>query len=161
MAPMEILVALLMIVGVIGIVVPVLPGLLLVFASVLAWAVWSGSSSGWVVFAVAAVIYLVGMALQWWIPGQRMRRAGVKTSTLLVGVACAIVMAFVIPVIGLFVGFPLGIFLVSMARSRDLSMAVQATSHALRAVGLNILIELCASFAIIAVWAISVLWIVD
>ena len=156
---MEIVVALMMVVGVVGIVVPVLPGLLLVVAGVVLWALEERSTTGWVVLGVGAVVYLAGLVLQWLVPGRRMKRAGVRTSTLLAGVVTAIVAAFVIPVVGLFVGFPLGIFLVSLARTRDHKEALRATGHALRAVGTNILIELVTAFTIIAVWAVTVLFL--
>ena len=104
-------------------------------------------------------VYLCGSLMQWLVPGKRMRQAGVRTSTLLAGVVAAIAMAFVIPVIGLFVGFPLGIFLVSLARKRDGAEAWAATKHALRAVGTNILIELLTAFAIIAAWAVTIIFL--
>lgn len=152
MEPVEILILLLMALGVLGIVVPVLPGLLVVLLGVLLYALGEQSRLGWGLFAVAAVVYLAGVVMQWAVPGQRMRRAGVKTSTLLVGVLCALAMGFVIPVVGLFIGFPLGIFLVSLARTRDRSAAWAATRHALRAVGTNILIELVTAFVIIGAY---------
>ena len=159
MSAMEIVVALLMAVGVVGIVVPVLPGLLLVVAGVVLWALEESSTTGWVVLAAAVGIYLVGLVLQWLVPGRRMKRAGVRTSTLLAGAVTAIVAAFVIPVVGLFVGFPLGIFLVSLARTRDSKEAWRATGHALRAVGTNILLELATAFTIIALWAVAVFFL--
>lgn len=154
---MEIVVALLMAVGVVGIVVPVLPGLLLIVGGVLLWALDERSTTGWVLLGVVVALYLAGMVLQWLVPGQRMKRAGVSTSTLVAGVVAAIVGAFVIPVVGLFVGFPVGIFLVSLVRTRDTSEALRATGHALRAVGTNILIELATAFTIIAAWALTVI----
>lgn len=156
---MEIVVALMMVVGVVGIVVPVLPGLLLVVAGVVLWALEERSTTGWVVLGVVAGVYLAGLVLQWLVPGRRMKRAGVQTSTLLAGVVTAIVAAFVIPVMGLFLGFPLGIFLVSLAQTRDHKEALRATGHALRAVGTNILIELVTAFTIIAVWAVTILFV--
>lgn len=159
MSWMEIVVALLMVVGVVGIVVPVLPGLLLVVGAVLLWALEERSTTGWVLLGVVVGVYVVGAVLQWLIPGKRMRRAGVSTSTLLAGVVAAIVGAFVIPVVGLFVGFPVGIFLVSLARTRDRKEAVRATGHALRAVGTNILIELATAFTIIAAWVVTILFV--
>lgn len=154
---MEVVVALLMVVGIVGIVVPVLPGLLLVVAGVVLWTLEERSTTGWVVLAVVLAVYAAGLVLQWLVPGKRMRRAGVATSTLLAGVVAAVVMAFVIPVVGLFVGFPLGIFAVSLVRTRDHRQALHATGHALRAVGTNILIELATAFLIVAVWALSVI----
>lgn len=158
MSWMEIVVALLMVLGLVGIVLPVLPGLLLVVAGVLLWTLEERSTTGWVLLGLVVVLYLLGTLLQWLVPGKRMRRAGVSTGTLLAGVVAAVVGAFVIPVVGLFAGFPLGIFLVSLAHTRDRREAVRATAHALRAVGLNILIELATAFTIIAAWALTVIF---
>ena len=119
MSAVELLVALLMVIGVLGIVLPVLPGLLIVVGGVLLWALDERSTLGWWLLAAAVVLYLAGTVLQWLVPGRRMKAAGVRTSTLLVGVVVAVAMGFVIPVVGLFIGFPLGIFLVSLARTRD------------------------------------------
>ncbi|WP_130013360.1 DUF456 domain-containing protein [Serinicoccus sediminis] len=151
----EVLVLALMLVGVVGIVLPVLPGLLIVLAGSLVWALEERTTLGWVVFGLSALVYLLGVGLQWAVPGQRMRRAGVRTSTLVIGVVCALVLGVVIPVVGLFVGFPLGIFLVSLVRTRDRGEALRATRHALHAVGLNILIELGTAFALIAMFVVA------
>lgn len=159
MQPVEILILVLMAIGVVGIVVPVLPGLLIVLAGTLVWALTEQSTLGWVLFGISAVVVLAGMILQWAIPGQRMRRAGVRTSTLLAGVVCAIALGFVIPVVGLFLGFPLGIFLVSLARTRDRREAWRATTHALRAVGLNILIELATAFVLIGLFVATAVFL--
>lgn len=158
MSPFEVVALLLMLVGLVGIVYPVLPGLLLVLVGVVVWALDARSTTGWVLLAVAVALYLAGVVLQWAVPGQRMKRAGVRTSTLLVGVACAIVGMFVIPVVGLFIGFPVGILLASYLRTRDLAEARRATGHALKAVGTNILIELATAFSIIAAFVVTVLF---
>ncbi|KUG53500.1 hypothetical protein AVL62_01525 [Serinicoccus chungangensis] len=155
MSVAEVLILVLMLIGVVGIVIPVLPGLLVVLAGSLAWALKEQTTLGWVVFGLSALVYLLGVGLQWAVPGQRMRRAGVRTSTLVIGVVCALVLGVLIPVVGLFLGFPLGIFLVSLARTRDRVEALRATRHALHAVGLNILIELATAFTLIAMFVVG------
>jgi uncharacterized protein len=157
MSVLEVGVLVLMAVGLVGIVVPVLPGLLLVDLGVLVWAVDARSTTGWMLLGLVTVLYLAGVVLQWLIPGKRMKRAGVRTSTMLAGVACAVVMMFVIPVVGLFVGFPLGVFLVSLARTRDPAGAARATGQALRAIGTNMLIELGTAGLIIGAYLGTVL----
>lgn len=156
---MEIIVALLMAVGVLGIVIPILPGLLVIVGGALLWALDERSTLAWVFFAIAVAIYLAGMLLQFLIPGKRMRAAGVRTSTLIFGVVTAIAMGFVIPVVGLFLGFPLGIFILSLIRTRDRREAFRATKHALRAVGTNIVIELLTAFTIIAAWTGTIIFL--
>ena len=52
---------LLIVVGLLGIVVPVLPGLVLVLAGVLVWALMEGSALGWGIFAASLVVTVVGL----------------------------------------------------------------------------------------------------
>lgn len=159
MSALEVVALLLMLVGLVGILYPVLPGLLLIVVGVLVWALDARSATGWVLLTLVAAIYVAGAVLQWAIPGKRMKRAGVRTSTLLVGIACAFVGMFLIPVVGLFIGFPVGIMLASFVRTRSWREARHATVHALKAVGVNIAIELATAFTIIGLWAGTVLFL--
>jgi uncharacterized protein len=159
MTAATIVAGLLMLVGLIGIVIPVLPGLPLIWAGVLLWALETQDSAWWT-FGICTVVLAAGILLQYALPGKRMRAAGVRTSTLVVGVLVAIVAAFVIPVVGALAGFPLGIYLVELSRRGGHPQAWAATKQALRAVGYNILIELMAGLLIIAIWLASVLWLV-
>ena len=148
--------ALLVVVGLIGIVVPVLPGLVLVLAGVLVWALVEGSALGWGIFAASLVVTVVGYVLQYTLPGRRMRERGVSSSTLLLAVVFGIVGFFVIPVVGAVVGFVLGIFVVEMGRSRDSAQAWARTKHALVAVLHSMGIELAAGLAVTALFVAGV-----
>ena len=61
MSPTEVLVALAILVGLVGVIVPILPGLVLVLAAILVWAIDEGPATGWTVFAVAAAVLIVGL----------------------------------------------------------------------------------------------------
>ena len=54
MTLLDVLAGLAIAVGLVGIMVPVLPGTVLILGAVLVWAVSLGETAGWVVFAVAA-----------------------------------------------------------------------------------------------------------
>ena len=149
--------ALLIVIGMVGIVVPVIPGLILCLGAVLLWAWDTGGALAWWVFGVSAALYLAGVALQYAVPGRRMRDAGVRRSTLVLAVLAGIVGFFVIPVVGAPVGFVLGIYLVELAHSRDRSTAWTSTKAALRAVVLSMGIELLAAFGIAVTWVVGVL----
>ncbi|SNC60646.1 hypothetical protein SAMN05445756_0321 [Kytococcus aerolatus] len=155
-----VLVGLVMLAGLVGSAFLVLPGLALVWAAALCWALVVQSTAGWVVLAVATVVAAGASALMILVPGRGMKRAGIDNLTLLAGVVGAIVGAFVIPVVGLFVGFVAGIFLMQLTRPRSSGLTPwQATVHALRAVGTNILIELAADLLIIGAWLTSLWWV--
>lgn len=130
-------------VGLAGILVPVLPGSVLILGALLTWAILVGETSGWVVFAVAAAFLVLGTVVKYAVPGRRMKAAGVPTSTMFIGAVAGIVGFFVIPVVGLPVGFVLGIYGAEFQRVGD-TEARRTTVAALKAVGLSILIELTA-----------------
>lgn len=155
MTPTEIIVALVLVVGLVGIVVPVLPGMVLVLGGILLWAVDTESSTGWIVFAVAAIFVALGSVVKYVVPGRRLKTAGVPRSTLVIGGVAGIVGFFVIPVVGLVLGFVLGVY---AAEHRRLGQAAAwpATKHALKAVGLSILIELAAALLAVATWVVGV-----
>lgn len=152
----NVLVAMIMLVGTVGIVVPVLPGLFLVWAATLLWAVEDTSSARWVVLAVATVLYAGGVVARYLLPGRRMKRAGVDSRIVALALVVAVVGFFVIPVIGAAIGFVATIFLLELLTHHDRGLAWRATGHALRAVALNIGIELATAFAIITTWALAV-----
>ena len=154
--PVTLLTGLLMAVGLVGIVVPVLPGLILVWLSTGLWALLYPDNRAWYVFAVAAVIYAAGVTTQYLIPGRRMRSAGVSTWTLVLAVILGIVGFFVIPVVGALVGFVLGVFLVELARTRAGGPAWGATKHAVVAVAQSMGIELVTGLLIAVVWVVGV-----
>jgi hypothetical protein len=144
------LAALMVVVGLLGIVVPVLPGLVLVLGGVFVWALAEGSTLGWAIFAVSAVVTVAGYVLQYTLPGRRMREQGVSSSTMFLALALGIVGFFVIPVVGAVVGFVLGIFVVELGRGRDSGQAWTRTKHALVAVLHSMGIELAAGLVIAA-----------
>jgi uncharacterized protein len=143
--------------GLVGVVVPVLPGSVLVLAGIALWASERSTGAAWVVFACAVGFVLVGAAAKYAVPGRRMRRAGVPTGTLVAGGLLGIVGFFVVPVVGLPLGFVLGIQLAEWRRLGDAAAAWAATRKALRAVGLGILIELGAALLAAATWVVGVL----
>lgn len=155
MSATELVVAVLLVIGLAGIIVPVIPGLLLILGGLLLWAVDLSTSTGWLVFAVAVSFLAAGTVVKYVVPGRRLKTAGVPRSTLMIGGLLGIVGFFVIPVIGLFIGFVVGVY-AAERRRLGAEAAGPATRQALQAVGLSILIELTASLLAVATWAIGV-----
>lgn len=155
MSWVEVLVAVAVVIGVLGTVVPVLPGSITVGIAVLVWAAYVGTSTAWIVFSVAAVILVTGQVLMYLVPGRRLREAGVPGRTLLVGALFGIVGFFVVPVIGLFLGFVLGVYVAEKLRVGG-GAAWPSTKHALRAAGLSMLIELAACLLAASTWVTGV-----
>jgi len=114
-----------------------------------------GEAVGWAVFAVAATFLVVGQAVKYLVPGRRMKSVGVPGSTLLVGGLLGVVGFFVIPVVGLPLGFVAGVYAAELQRVGAQS-ARGTTGHALRAVGLSLAIELAFGMLAALTWAAGV-----
>ncbi|MFL6004335.1 MAG: DUF456 domain-containing protein [Nocardioides sp.] len=146
----EVVVGVAIAVGLIGILVPVLPGSALILVAILLWALELGSATGWGVFAVAAAFLVIGTVVKYVVPGRQLKEAGIPASTQWTGVALAVPGFFVIPVVGAFVGFVAGVYL---AERRRLGPGAGAsTRSALRAVGVSVLIELTAAILAASAW---------
>jgi len=146
---------LIMLVGLIGIVVPVLPGLVLVWVAVVVWAFEAQTPAGWVVLGIATALALSGFVLQYLLPGRRMAAAGVTSSTIVAGLALGVAGFFLIPVVGAFLGFPLGVYLAERVKQGTHAAAWPSTKHALKAIALSMGIELLTGFAIATTWLIG------
>ena len=141
-----------MLVGVVGVVIPVLPGLLLCWAAVLLWALLGDAGGGrWAVLAVATVVAVGGTVVKYLWPGRRLKSTGVPTSSLLAGGVVGVIGFFVVPLVGLVLGFVLGLWLAERARLGP-GEAWQSTRQALAAVGLSMLVEFAAALAIAVIW---------
>lgn len=153
----EILIGLLILVGLVGILVPILPGLLLVMGAVIGWAVWQGGSGAWTVAGVAIVLGVGGTVVSYLVPGRRLRNSGIPTNTLLMAGALAIAGFFIVPIVGGPGGFVLGIYIAEHQRVGP-DQAWPSTKASLRAVGLSIIIELIAGLFIAGIWLAAVLF---
>jgi uncharacterized protein YqgC (DUF456 family) len=151
----ELLVGLVIVVGLIGAVVQVLPGPLLVLGAVVVWAAVEGTGLAWAVAALAAVATLVAGVVKYVIAGRHLKSAGVPNSTLVWGGLAGIVGFFVVPVVGLFLGFVLAVWLVELARLHDRRHAWRATVVALQATGITILVDLAGCLVAAGAWLLA------
>ena len=89
MAPMSVLgtviVGVVILLGVIGAVVQVWPSAPLVGGAILVWAWLTGTTSAWIVFAISALVLVLGALLKYVIPARGMNKAGIPQSTLVWG----------------------------------------------------------------------------
>ncbi len=148
-------------VGVAGTIIPVLPGSILIGASLLAWALWGGAgTTGWVVFGVGLVFVLAGMAASAVLTGRKLKEHSIPSRSVVVGLVLGVAGMFIIPVVGLFVGFAAGLLLSELHRTRVFGTAVASSWAALKATGLGMIVEfglacLAASTWVIGLWVTS------
>lgn len=150
------LAGLVILVGLVGVVVPILPGVILIFGAIAVWTFLTGGATAWTVFAISTLLLVLSGVVKYTWPGRRMKDAGVSNRAVFLGAVLGVVGFFVIPVVGLFVGFVLGVYLSEFQRLRVNRQAWQATVHALKGVGLSIMIELFGALLAVVVWVVGV-----
>ena len=143
-------------IGVIGAVVQIWPSAPVVGGAILVWAWMTGTRAAWIIFAIAAVILILGTVLKYVIPARGMNRAGIPQSTLVWGAVGGVVGWFIGLPLGLVLGMMAAIFLVEYLRSREVAAAWKSTIHALKAFGWTIAIELIAALTSATAWGVGV-----
>ena len=151
-----ILVALAIAIGLAGILFPLLPGTLLIWAAIAVWAYLEHTTVSWVVLGVATAVLGAGILIKYLWPARRMRAADVSGRTLAAGAVLGVIGFFVIPVAGLLVGFVLGVYLAELVQRRDQRRAWVSTVHAVKGVALSVGVELSAALLATAAWAVGV-----
>jgi len=146
---------LIILVGLVGIVVPVLPGLILVTATVVVWALVVQQGVGWAVLVITLALATAGWLLQYILPARRMQTYGVPNRTLLIGGVAGVVGLFVMPPVGLVAGFVLGVFGAEYARLRDPHRAWPSAVQALKAALISYGVELTTAILIAIAFVIG------
>jgi len=152
------LVALVMAVGLLGVLVPLLPGTALILVAGLAWAVLvqESGTGRWVVVGLMTAVLVAGIAAKYALPGKRLS-GQLPRSTLLAGAAGAVLGFLVLPPLGLVLGGVAGVYLAEARRVGGGAEARRSTVQVLQAVGLGILAELTAGLLMVGTWMVGVL----
>jgi uncharacterized protein YqgC (DUF456 family) len=148
----ELLVLLVMVAGLVGVVVPVLPGLVLIWAAGVGWAWVGGGAVRWAVAGVLTVLLVAGTVVKYAIPARSATGTGAPRSTLVAGAVGALVGFFVIPVVGVVVGGVGAVYLAERSRLGAHRSAWRSTRAVLIGVGIGLLVELATGVVMIGVW---------
>lgn len=147
------LVALAMLAGLIGTLLPVIPGLPVVWGAALVYGLVAGfERTGTVAFTLITVVAALGMVAAFVLPHRRVAASGVPRSTVVAGLVGGIIGFFVIPVIGLPIGAIAAVMAKETARTSDTSAAWATTKNMIVGFGLGVLLELSAALAVVAIW---------
>lgn len=151
-----VLAALAYIVGLTGIIVPVLPGTITLVLATLVWAIVIGGWTAWIAFAVVLLLGAIGMTTSYVLTGKRLHAAEVPMWPIYVAIASGIVGIFVIPFLGLPIGFLVGLYVSEAIRQQDWKRGWTSAWIAMKALGLGILIEFSLAMLSTITFAIAV-----
>lgn len=147
----------LIVIGCLGIILPVLPGSITALIGLIIWALVVQAVEGWVVLALGGTLLIAGMSASLVLTGSRLKRRAIPNRTLLFGVVGAVIGMFVIPVVGLIIGFVVGLLATETVRNRNFRTALDTSWVALKAAGIGIIIELSCALLAASVFIIGAL----
>lgn len=147
---------LVLVVGLVGTVLPVLPGGALIVGAIGVWALVVQTALGWVAFVAALVLVVAGAVLKYLTAGRIITASQVPRSSLVAGGLLGIVGFFVVPVIGLVLGLVVGLYAAETYRQGDSRAGWASSVVAMKGVGVGILVELGAALLAVVAWLVAV-----
>lgn len=152
----ELLLGILMAVGLLGIVLPVIPGLLLIVGVAVFWATEVGGAGAWVLVAVMAVVAGIGTWVKYQVPGRELAAMDLSATTWVLAVVAGIVGFFAIPVVGLVLGVVLGVYLGQRRDHGTHAAAWASTRRVLGGIGKGMAVEFAAGVVAVTLWVVAV-----
>jgi uncharacterized protein YqgC (DUF456 family) len=147
-----------MLVGLLGSLVPLVPDVVLIWGAALAYGFIGGWSvaGGWL-FALITLLGVAGLLTEVWVSSAGARAGGASFGAILAGLALGLVGLLFFPPLGGFVGLILGVFLVEYLRLKDSRRSLRALLSTSVGFGASFIVKLLLCLAMIGVW---IVWIV-
>lgn len=137
-------------VGIFGIIVPVLPGTVLVAAGVALWCLTHQTPLDWTLLGVGLAVLAAGALSGALLTKKKLDAREIPRWPVLVGLAGGIVGIFLIPGFGLIIGFVVALFVAELFRVQDVKGAVSTSWVTIKAIGVGMLIEFACATVVTA-----------
>ena len=146
-----------MLVALIGAFMPILPGSIIAWISLLAYSLATGwSDFGYAWFGGMSVLLVVTGSAEWWLPLLGAKATGASKRSLLFGIVGALLGLFLFPPFGSIIGYALGVLIGSYVEHRDLQMAFKASLGNLAGQGVAAIVELVGILIVLGLF----IWLV-
>lgn len=153
--PLFIITLIVMLIGLFGLVVPVFPGMLVIWLAALGYGVVSGFTSlGWVLFAGITICMLVGVSIDNILMGAKARASGASWASLGLAIVAGIIGTIFFPPIGGIIAAPLAILVYEYTRHRDWEKAMTALRGLATGWGMAFIVRFGLGVVMIILWII-------
>jgi uncharacterized protein YqgC (DUF456 family) len=148
-----------MLVGLAGLLIPIFPGLTVMWVATLIYAIIQAANQNmnwfeWVLFAMITLLMIGGGIVDNIIIAQRVREKQVPWSSIILGFLAGLVASiFFTPLVGI-VAAPLGLFGAEFMRLRDSKAAFDSTRAWMTGWGLAVVVRIVIGAAMIGLWMI-------
>lgn len=147
----------LLLMGLFGLVVPVFPGLIVMWLATLGYGVVTGFSTlGIIIFVVLTLLMLGGSLIDNLMMAVGGRQGGASWQTILVALLAGVLGTLIFPPIGGIIAAPLAILLLEYLRVQDIDKAWQALRGLATGLGLSFFVRFGIGFLMMVLWWIWV-----
>jgi len=154
----ELLIGLAMAIGLLGILIPIAPGIILVWLAGLAWALLDGGGLiRWSLFALMTLLMVGALVATVRIPTKSAGHLDAPRGTLWLAAIFAVIGFFAIPVAGVLIGFSAGVLLSHLLATNDIHKSFDAMWATLRAFSKSALIQGACGVGICILWIIGLI----
>lgn len=147
--------------GVIGVLVPIVPGTLLIWLTIVVYAIVERingfAAVDWVTFTAITLIALVTGLAEFWLPLLGAKVRGSSRRAILFGVVGGIIGTIALPLLGTIVGYALGVLLGEYHKLRDWDRALRASLNAVASWGVATAMQLGGALLILFIFIWQVL----
>jgi uncharacterized protein YqgC (DUF456 family) len=144
-----------MLVGLFGLIVPIFPGITVIWLAALGYGVIAGFSTlGWVLFAVITVLLIVGVTIDNVLMGAKARKEGAAWSSLALGWLAGILGTILLPPLGGIIAAPLVVLLLEYLRQHDFNKALASLRGLAIGWGASFVVRFFIGLAMIGIWLV-------
>jgi uncharacterized protein YqgC (DUF456 family) len=148
-----------MLVGLFGLIVPIFPGIIVIWLAYLGYAVVTGFTTlGWVIFIVLTVLMITGATIDNVMMNAKAHKEGASCLTLMVGMAAGILGTVFFPPFGGLIAAPLVVWLIEYLRLRDLNRATASLRGMAIGLGASYVVRFMLGLAMIGLWLV---WVIN
>lgn len=144
-----------MLVGLFGLIVPVFPGITVIWLTALGYGVITGFSTlGWVWFAVITILLIVGVTIDNVLMGAKARKEGAAWSSLGLGMLAGILGTIFFPPVGGIIAAPLVVLLLEYRRQHDFNKALSSLRGLAVGWGSAFVVRFFIGLGMIGIWLV-------
>jgi uncharacterized protein YqgC (DUF456 family) len=115
---------LIIVVGLFGLLVPIFPGIVVIWLAILGFGIVKGFSTlGIVIFVIVTILMLIGTVIDNLLMGAGARKGGASWSSIFVALIAGVLGTVVFPPLGGVIAAPLAVFLLEYVRLMDVAKA--------------------------------------
>ena len=144
-----------MVVGLFGLIIPIFPGITVIWLSALGYGVVTRFTTlGWVMFGIISVLAIVGVTIDNILMNAKAHKEGAAWSSLALGMLGGILGTILLPPVGGLLAAPLVVLLMEYLRQHDIHKALVTVRGLLIGWGASFVVRFFIGLAMIGLWLI-------